>query len=62
MAEHHFGKVLINRHAGGQCGGSSKLSSDGLHMLDVFKQLNEQVAVFTDKKFAELYARGKTNV
>ena len=31
-------------------------------MLDVFKQLNEQVAVFTDEKFAELYARGKTNV
>ena len=62
MAEHHFGKILINRHAGGQCGGSSKLSSDGLHMLDVFKQLNEQVAVFTDKKFAELYAREKSNV
>ncbi len=62
MAEHHFGKVLINRHAGGQCGGSSKLSSDGLHMLDVFKQLNEQVAVFTDEKFAELYAMKKTNV
>jgi molybdate transport repressor ModE-like protein len=62
MAEHHFGKVLINRHTGGQYGGSSELSSDGLHMLDVFKQLNEQVAVFTDEKFAELYAGEKTNV
>jgi molybdate transport system regulatory protein len=59
MAEHHFGKVLINRCAGGRHGGSSVLSPDGLHMLDVFKQLNEEVAVFTDKKFAELYARGK---
>ena len=62
MAEHHFGKVLINRHAGGQHGGSSALSPDGLHMLDVFKQLNEQVAVFTDEKFAELYAMEKANV
>ncbi len=62
MAENHFGKVLINRHAGGQCGGHSELSSDGLHMFDVFKQLNEQVAVFTDEKFAELYAGEKTNV
>jgi len=62
MAEHHFGKVLINRHAGGRCGGSSELSPDGLHMLDVFKQLNEQVAVFTDKKFAELYTGRKINV
>ncbi|MHC4360196.1 MAG: winged helix-turn-helix domain-containing protein [Planctomycetota bacterium] len=59
MAENHFGKILINRHAGGRHGGSSVLSPDGLHMLDVFKQLNEEVAVFTDKKFAELYPRGK---
>ena len=56
MAENHFGRVLISRHAGGQYGGSSKLSPDGSHMLNVFKQLNEKVAVFADKKFAELYA------
>jgi len=62
MAENHFGKVLINRHAGGQHGGSSQLSADGLHMLEVFIQLNEEVAVFTDKKFAELYTRKKANV
>lgn len=55
MAERHFGKVLINRHAGGKLGGSSRLSSDGLHMLDVFRKLNDEVAAFTDEKFAELY-------
>lgn len=55
MAENHFGKVLIHCHVGGQLGGSSELSSDGLHILKVFKQLNEQVSVFADKKFAELY-------
>jgi molybdate transport system regulatory protein len=55
MAESHFGKVLIYRHVGGRSGGSSELSSDGLHILKVFKQLNKQVAVFADKKFAELY-------
>ena len=55
MAERHFGKVLIIRHAGGRSGGSSTLSSDGLRMLDVFRKLNEEVAAFTDEKFAQLY-------
>ena len=62
MAENHFGKVLINRHSGGQHGGGSQLSADGLHMLNVFTQLNEQVAAFTDKKFEELYAGEKADV
>jgi molybdate transport system regulatory protein len=55
MAERHFGKILINRHAGGRFGGSSTLSPDGLHLLDVFKKLNDEVAVFTNEKFEELY-------
>ena len=62
MAENHFGKTLIIRHAGGQHGGSSILSPNGFHVLKVFKQLNDQVAVFADKKFAELYAEEKSNV
>ncbi len=57
IAERHFGKVLINRHAGGRFGGCSTLSSDGLHLLDVFRKLNDEVASFTDEKFAELYNR-----
>lgn len=61
MAEHHFGKVLINRHAGGQHGGSSVLSPDGLHMLDVFKHLNEEVATFADEQFEKLYTKEKSN-
>jgi len=60
-AENHFGKVFIHCHSGGRSGGSSELSSDGLHFLGIFKQLNEQVAVFTNKKFAELYTREKRN-
>ena len=55
MAERHFGKVLINRHKGGRKGGSSKLSSDGLRMLNIFKKLNAEVTTFTNEKFAELY-------
>ena len=62
MAENHFGKVLIHCHTGGRAGGSSELSSDGLHILEVFKKLNEQVAAFTDTKFAELYTGEKANV
>jgi len=61
-AEHHFGRSLLNRCAGGRFGGSSKLSQDGLHMLDVFKKLNDEVAAFTDEKFEELYTREKVNV
>ena len=55
MAERHLGKVLINRHPGGKFGGGSTLSYDGLHLLDVFRKLNDEVAAFTDEKFAELY-------
>jgi molybdate transport system regulatory protein len=62
MAEHHFGKVLIERHAGGQSGGSSTLSSEGMHLLNIFKQLNKEVAAFTDEKFAQLYAGAKSHV
>ncbi|MCK5000480.1 MAG: LysR family transcriptional regulator [Anaerohalosphaera sp.] len=62
MAERHFGKELTDRHAGGQSGGNSKLSADGLHLLNVFKQLSKQVAVFTDTKFTELYTGNKNDV
>ena len=59
MAENHFGKTLIERHAGGKDGGGSTLSPDGLHMLEVFKQLNKDVAVFADERFLELYSKDK---
>ncbi len=62
LAENHFGKVLINRQAGGQHGGHSVLSPDGLHMLKVFKQLNKEVAAFTDEHFAKLFTKEKANV
>ena len=57
MAEGHLDKTLINRQAGGRHGGSSTLSSDGLHMLETFKQLDEKVAIFADKQF-EKFCRG----
>ncbi|MCK4752589.1 MAG: hypothetical protein KAS75_04020 [Planctomycetes bacterium] len=62
MAEDHFGKTLIERHVGGSDGGGSALSADGQHMLEVFRQLNEEVAIFTNERFAKLYAKEKTNV
>jgi molybdate transport system regulatory protein len=61
MAERHFGKRLIERHAGGADGGSSALSADGRHMLEVFRQLNEEVAGFADERFAKLFAGEKAN-
>lgn len=62
MAENHFGKTLIDRHAGGADGGGSALSCDGQHMLKVFKQLNKEVASFADRRFLKLYNRDKANV
>ncbi|MHC4122561.1 MAG: winged helix-turn-helix domain-containing protein [Planctomycetota bacterium] len=61
MAENHFGKTLIERQAGGCCGGSSVLSTDGRRMLEVFRQLNEEVASFADERFKTLYTREKDN-
>ncbi len=62
MAEDRFGKTLIERHTGGSGGGGSVLSAEGQHMLKVFKQLNEEVAIFADERFAKLYTKEKTNV
>jgi molybdate transport system regulatory protein len=62
VAEAHFGKTLINRQAGGRHGGCSTLTPDGLYLLNVFKQINEEVAIFADKRFAELYPKEKANV
>ena len=61
MAENHFGKTLVECHAGGTDGGGSTLSSDGCHMLGVFKQLNEEVAAFADERFMKLYNEDKTS-
>jgi molybdate transport system regulatory protein len=61
MAETHFGKRLIERHAGGADGGSSALSADGRHMLEVFRKLNEEVSGVADERFAKLFAGDKAN-
>ena len=61
-AEDRLGKTLVDRHAGGNHGGGSALSSDGWHVLNVFKQLNREVADFTDRRFTELYNGNKVNV
>ena len=50
----------LDRHAGGRHGGGSALSSDGLYMLEVFKQLSKEVDAFADGRFAELYNKEKT--
>lgn len=59
MAEEHFGKTLIDRHAGGKCGGGSALSPAGSHLLAIFKQLDEEVADFADERFLKLYNKDK---
>ena len=59
-AEKHAGKTLIDRHAGGRHGGGSVLSGDGLRLLEMFRQLNEDVAAFTDGRFLELCEKEKS--
>lgn len=55
IAEKHFGKTLIERQVGGRHGGGSSLSPEGVRMLEVFKQLNQEVADYADERFGELY-------
>ncbi len=58
-AERHLGRKLILPRTGGFGGGGTTLSDDGRMFLDVFQRLNRDVAAFTDKRFAELYADQK---
>jgi molybdate transport system regulatory protein len=62
FAEDHFGRQLINRQAGGHGGGGSELCKEGKVMLDVFEQLNSEVASFADSRFLKLYKQEKANV
>jgi len=54
-AEKHLGKKLIEPQVGGVGGGRSSLAAEGRRLLDVFKQLNKEVADFADERFAALY-------
>lgn len=61
-AEEHLQKKLILGRAGGSGGGNSSLSPDGLCLLNVFNQLNKDIADFTERRFSELYRQEKSNV
>lgn len=61
MAEDHFGRTLITRRAGGQGGGGSALSDEGQRMLHLFQKLDKEVAVFSDRRFHDLYYRDDKN-
>jgi len=60
-AEEHLGSVLIERHPGGRDGGSSTLSKDGKYLLDIFTQINKEVADFADEQFSALFKKEKIN-
>jgi molybdate transport system regulatory protein len=53
-AEQHWGRRLILPHTGGPGGGGTRLTRDGLHLLDVFQKVREDVAAYADKRFQTL--------
>lgn len=61
VAEERFGRLLLERHAGGAGGGGSALSKAGQRMLDIYTRINDEVAEFAEKRFAQLYAMEKSD-
>jgi molybdate transport system regulatory protein len=59
-AEKHLGNPLIIPHAGGRGGGRTSLSPYGKHMLDMFQQLNRDVAAFAERRAAPSIERAAT--
>jgi molybdate transport system regulatory protein len=57
-AEDCLGQKLLERHAGGPEGGGSVLSTEGKRILDLFDQLNTEVAGFADARFDRLWKTG----
>lgn len=57
-AEERLGKKLLERHAGGADGGGSVLSIEGKRVLDIFEQLNTEVAGYADQCFDRLWRAG----
>lgn len=62
VAEENLGKTLVIRSPGGRHGGTSELSKDGRKLLEVFRQLNDEVAAFADKRFSQLINMEKVDV
>lgn len=56
-AEGHLGRPLILARPGGRGGGGSVLSLDGRRLMDVFRQLEEDVGEFAAERFARLYGK-----
>jgi molybdate transport system regulatory protein len=60
-AETHLGRSLVVRQAGGASGGGTALTAEGRHVLEVFRELNCDVAEFADQRFSELYGQRTGN-
>ncbi len=57
-AEDALGEKFLERHAGGPDGGGSVLSAEGKQVLDMFVQLNMEVAKYSNECFARLWKGG----
>jgi len=53
-AERRLGRKLIHAQPGGTGGGSSSLSDEGRRLVDIFAQLDREVAAFASRRLAEL--------
>lgn len=51
LAEEHLGKKLLHRQVGGVHGGKSVLSDEGTFLLQLFRQLEHEVASYARERF-----------
>ncbi|MCK4871095.1 MAG: LysR family transcriptional regulator [Phycisphaerales bacterium] len=54
-AEKHLGRTLLTLQPGGATGGQASLTDEGRRLLDVYRQLQVEVADFAQERFARRY-------
>lgn len=57
--EQRLGKTLVERQAGGLHGGGASLTTDAKEFLRKYELLEEGVHEMLDRKFTEVFGRGK---
>ena len=51
--EKGLGYRVVERHQGGETGGTAKVTETGHRLLQVFTELNNEVSEYTEKRFLE---------
>lgn len=56
-AEKRLGEALLLKAKGGEKGGGAVLTDYAKHLLEKFERLEEEVRVFTNKRYCEIFLK-----